>query len=409
MKSTSIHLKFRPSSVPGHEGSVYFRFIRNREVKVLTTSHKLFPGEWNPHLEKVKLGCSSRLRDMYLQKLSADLSRERANLESNIRSLERSGNFKLADFVEHYRLHRSCCMLLTFAPELEQSLRQSGQIRTARAYRDAARNFIRFNGGQDFPLEQLDAARIKEYETWMKFKGNKLNTISFYMRNLRMIHKGAVERRLIGDPGEDIFAHVFTGVDKTRKRAVKKEVIEDLAAMDFAMSSCLMAFSRDLFILSFYLRGISFIDLAYLKKKNVKNGIITYKRHKTGQTLEIALTPEMQAIIGRYSLLCKDSDYLLPILGKDDSRQSYDNALKKQNGNLKKLSKLLGLEEHLTTYVSRHSWATIARKQGIPMSLISQGLGHESERTTLIYLDSFDYTPLHQANLKVIRQTKKIS
>ncbi len=183
-------------------------------------------------------------------------------------------------FVEHYRQNNSCCLLSILALELEQMLLQSGRIRTARAYRDAARNFIRFNGGQDFPLEQLDAVRIKEYETWMKFKGNKQNTTSFYMRNLRMIHKAAVERRLIASPGENIFAHVFTGVAKTKKRAVKQEVFKELAAMDLSMSSFLtqkekeerrkLEFSRDLFILSFYLRGISFIDLAYLKKKDLK-------------------------------------------------------------------------------------------------------------------------------------------
>ncbi len=389
MKSTSIKLKFRPSTLPGREGSLFFQFIRNREVKVLTTQYKLLPEEWNPRLEKVKLGCSTPLREAYLQKLSSDFSRERENLESNIRYLEKSDSFNLSAFVEHYRQNNSCCLLLILALELEQMLLKSGRIRTARAYRDAARNFIRFNGGQDFPLEQLDSSRIKEYETWMKFRGNKQNTTSFYMRNLRMIHKAAVERRLIAPPGEDIFAHVFTGVAKTKKRAVKQEVFKELAAMDLSMSLSInekdekkdkeinkLEFSRDLFILSFYLRGISFIDMAYLKKKDLKNGIITYKRHKTAQTLEIALTPEMKEIIDSYKRFCENTDYLLPILGKDDSRKSYENALKKQNDNLKKLSKRLNQEEHLTTYVTRHSWATIARNQGIPVSLISQGLGH---------------------------------
>ncbi len=170
-----------------------------------------------------------------------------------------------------------------------------------------------------------------------------------------------------------------------------------------------MELSRDLFVLSFYMRGISFIDLAYLKKKDVKNEIISYQRHKTGQTLEIALTPEMKEIIDRHSNLCKDSDYLLPVLHRGDSYQSYNNALKKQNNHLKILSKMIGLDQGLTTYVTRHSWATIARNQGIPVSLISQGLGHESERTTKIYLGSFDYTPLHTANQTIINHTKKIS
>ncbi len=409
MKTTSVRIKFRPSSLPDHEGSLYFQFIHNREVKVLTTQYKLFFHEWNPVLEKVKLGFSSPLREPYLQQLSSDLTREYEMLESHIRRLEKLKSFSLKEFVNLYRHNNSCCLLSVFVDELKPVLLAQGKERSVETYRSLVNNFLRFNNNEDFPLERLDSHIVKDFEIYMLSKGNVLNTSSFYLRCLRAIHRKAIERRLIHSSNENIFAHVYTGIAKTKKRAVKKEVLEDLVKLDLSVqenSINHLAFTRDLFLLSFYLRGISFVDLAYLKKKDARNGIITYKRHKTGQTLEIALIPEMQEIIDRYSGLCKDSVYLLPVLAKDDSRKSYSNALKKQNGNLKKLSKLINLDQELTTYVSRHSWATIARKQGVPVSLISQGLGHESEKTTMIYLDSFDYTPLHTANQLVIRQTK---
>ncbi len=236
MKTTSIRLKFRPSTVPDREGTLFFQFIHNREVKSLSTPYRLFFEEWNPKLEKVKLGISSPLREAYLQNLSEEITREYGAIRDKIQRLEFYNDFSLSAFVESYRTNNSCCMLSSFASEVGQPFLQAGRMRTARAYRDAARNFIRFNNNKDFALERLNPSIIKSYENYMLNKGNTLNTSSFYMRNLRVIHKNAVEQKLIKDPNEDLFAHVFTGVTKTKKRAVKKEVFEDLIALDFAVS-----------------------------------------------------------------------------------------------------------------------------------------------------------------------------
>ncbi len=158
--------------------------------------------------------------------------------------------------------------------------------------------------------------------------------------------------------------------------------------------------TRWLFLLSYYLRGISFIDMAYLKKENIRDGCICYTRRKTGQYFEIEITPEIKAIFKRYCLA--GSSYLLPLLQQGDSRADYENALRKQNKDLKELSALAGLDKPLTTYAARHSWASIAHAMGVPVEIISRGLGHESVKTTQIYLKSFDYDLIHQANRKVI-------
>ncbi len=157
---------------------------------------------------------------------------------------------------------------------------------------------------------------------------------------------------------------------------------------------------------SFYTRGMAFVDMAHLCKENIKEGTITYHRKKTGQKLVIGLESCMAEIIERYSSFTKDSDYVLPILHSDNPRNiqvQYYNALRYQNIQLKKIEKLLDIPHlHLTTYVSRHAWASIARENGVSLSVISEGMGHTSEKTTRIYLASLSQVVMDEANHKVL-------
>ena len=150
----------------------------------------------------------------------------------------------------------------------------------------------------------------------------------------------------------------------------------------------------------------AFVDMAHLCKENIKEGTITYHRKKTGQKLVIGLESCMAEIIERYSSFTKDSDYVLPILHSDNPRNiqvQYYNALRYQNIQLKKIEKLLDIPHlHLTTYVPRHAWASIARENGVSLSVISEGMGHTSEKTTRIYLASLSQVVMDEANHKVL-------
>ncbi len=157
-------------------------------------------------------------------------------------------------------------------------------------------------------------------------------------------------------------------------------------------------------MLSFYLRGMSFIDMAFLRKKDLSMGCLTYVRRKTGQRLSIAWTREMQAVVGKYFI--GKSDYLLPILSDFSGcseRSAYRNAGYNINRNLKRIGRMVGAPFALTLYVARHSWASIAKHKGIPLGVISEGMGHESESTTRIYLASLDNTLVDKANALILR------
>ena len=166
-------------------------------------------------------------------------------------------------------------------------------------------------------------------------------------------------------------------------------VIRKIKSLDLSLVPYL-DYARDLFLLSFMLRGMSVVDMAFLKKSDLRNGCVSYKRRKTGRMLTIEWTPEMQAVLDKYP--ANPTEYLLPIVTSCnvDADTCYRNVSARVNYGLKKIAAMIGIKIPLTLYVARHSWASVAKAKGIPMRVISEGMGHESETTTQIYLASLD-------------------
>lgn len=287
--------------------------------------------------------------------------------------------------------------------ELIAELDINHQQRTARAYRSMLNSFIEFNHNQDIPVNKIDNVLVKRFEMYLKNKNKSLNTISFYMRNLRAVYNKAIKMRIIARPDYNPFDNVYTGIEKTSKRAIKKNTINKLFELDLDFDKNVNK-AKHLFIFSFCARGMSFIDMAFLKKTDIEGGFIKYRRSKTKQLLEIKITDEIAKIISIYKDEMKESKYILPIIEnhKADERLQYESALRTYNNRLQRISRIMNLNIPLTSYVTRHSWATIAKSKNIPLSIISEGLGHNSQQTTQIYLASFDNLTLHKANLKVI-------
>ena len=206
----------------------------------------------------------------------------------------------------------------------------------------------------------------------------------------------------------DIFAHVQTANVRTAKRAISVNDIRKIEKLDLPRGSSLDK-ARDMFLFSFYLRGMAFVDMAFLKKSDLKCGLVSYNRRKTHQNLNIEWIKPMQAIIDKYAEQTKDSPYMLPILtGKETSPYTqYRKVEYNTNYNLKKIGKMIGLKIPLTTYVARHTWASIALHMNIPIATISEGMGHNSYKTTQIYLESIDVATINEANKKIIRKILK--
>ena len=243
---------------------------------------------------------------------------------------------------------------------------------------------------------------LAEYESYLKARNVTMNTVSFYNRILRAVYNRAADKELT--PQRNPFRHVYTGVGKTVKRAIPLGYIRKIKNEDLALKPS-MDFARDMFMFSFYTRGMAFVDMAFLRKKDMRDGAIHYVRRKTGLRMTVHLEACMREIIGRYASRTRDTPYLFPVLTAEDPARAYaqyQGALNYYNRLLKKLASLLGLDSGLSSYTSRHSWATAARNHNVPLPVISAGMGHTSERTTQIYLSALETSVVDSANRKIL-------
>lgn len=399
----SIKVKFRPSTVADHEGTIYYQIIHERKVRQLLTEYKVFSSEWDENRSMVTTNQKSERKSFILsirERIRWDIER----LTKIDRKLEANGlTYTADDVIDEFNRYAHEYSLFNFMEGIIAKLKQNGKVRTSETYKSTLNSFKKFRKDEDIMLDCLTSEIMEGYEAWHKCRGVAPNTISFYTRILRAVYNRAVEDDIIEN--RNPFRHVYTGVDKTVKRALPLAVIKRIKALDLSLTPSL-DFSRDMFLMSFYLRGMSFIDMAFLKKSDLKNGYVTYRRRKTGQQLVIEWTKEMQMILDKYHE--NASDYLLPIIRNPgtNERCTYRNAGYNINHNLKRVAGMVGVSISLTLYVARHSWASAAKAKGIPLSVISEGMGHDSEATTQIYLASLDTSVVDKANSIIIKALK---
>ena len=286
-----------------------------------------------------------------------------------------------------------------------------GKVRVSEIYDTLWMKMNRWLNGRKLYFDDINGDNMQAFEAWMKSQGNCLNTISSYFRAMRAVYNKGVEEGLFEAPRVSPFKHVYTGIAKTVKRAIPITRVKYIANLNFDEMPGLhkatkksLEYARDMFMFSFYTRGMSFVDMCYLKKSDLKNGYLVYCRRKTGQQLFIKWEDCMEDIRKKHSA-SEGSPYLLDLLDTDADLR---NCLKRKqfsiNYALKKIGELAGVGNTLTMYVARHSWASACKNSNIPLSVISEGMGHDNEETTRIYLAQLDTSIVDKANRKIIKQ-----
>lgn len=288
-----------------------------------------------------------------------------------------------------------------YALNIIDQVEQEGRFGTAQAYMSSLKSLVQFTGSQRIPFRLFRSGMLNNYENWLLGQGCCENTAHFYLRNLRALYNKAVAEKVIR-PRENPFAGMSLESMPTRKRALPKRWMKRIKNLKLDEGTSL-AMARDMFLFSFYTCGMGFADMVLLKHEQLQREMIHYERVKTGRPVSVFANEDLLKIIENYRT---DSCYIWPVLSEGASEEThykcYRSALCSFNRHLKIIAEKANIPESLSSYMARHSWATAARNQLMPTAVISSCLGHANEKTTQIYLDSFNEGLVKRINNKVI-------
>lgn len=293
-----------------------------------------------------------------------------------------------------------------FYTSLIEELKERGQIGTSYAYKGSYRVLKQFNKKKklNFTFSYIDVSFCKKFEDWLRAKGNKDTTISFQLRTLRATFNRAIEAKIVAKDKNPFTEYKLSHLNtKTMKRALSKSDIMKIMQADCTDKTPIRQLAQDLFTFSYLCGGISFIDIANLTPRNIIDNRLIYQRQKTHGGINLQLSDEAKRIISKYSDYQLSAGYLFPIL----HHKRHITPMQKMNRThkichdinqeLRTFGKELDITTDVTTYVARHSFATVLKKSGVNIGIISQALGHQDIKTTQIYLSKFDNEQVDEA------------
>lgn len=394
----SVKLKLNQSRVL-KDGNypVVFQIIHQKRKRLIYTKYRM--GEDDFKTITVQAGSNAGT----CCGVSRELRKTYKRIQAQIRRLENRGDVYSVDDIAEAVLSKADrkILLLPYIDtqiEWKISKKKNG---IAAAYKSTRSSLAKYIGKKEVRLSQVNYAFVSHYKDYLSENGVAENTIGYYIRNFRALYNLAVKDGFV--PSCDYpFRKISTRPCKTVKRALAREQMQKLTGASFEDNLELKR-SLDFFLFGFYAQGMAFVDIAYLKWKNISDNLIIYRRHKSKQLIQIDITPQIRSIINEHGTNPDHADgYVFPIItpGINEYKQ-YRTALGRINRHLKSISDILHIRPCLTTYTARHTWATLAREYGASVSAISEGLGHTKEETTLIYLKELDLTRLHQINRMV--------
>ena len=390
--------------MPQAEGTLYFQVIHQWSVRCQSTASHIFPHEWDerrsamlipPHGER-------RAQLLLVQSMVNGELRQRRNVLVKMTTGDQK--VSMDELIMAFGELPPSKTVFTFLQEQAEKKEQMLRMGTAKTYVNAYCRFRDFRNGMDLTFDELTPDMIERYDAWLRNRSLRTNSIRFYLRTLNtLLHKAVVEGLL--EPDRRLFSRVRLSYIPTIKRAISEHELKAIAQLPLPRDSS-MALARDIFMFSFYTRGMSFIDMAFLKKTDLKGRLLEYCRKKTNQHLSVAWEQALQTIVDRYAHLTQNTSYLLPIIRAEDGTeyQQYRRMHENVNRALRIIGERAGLRIRLTTYVARHTWASIARNMNFSIAIISEGMGHRSYRTTQVYLDSIGTSRINDANRQIIRR-----
>lgn len=396
--------------------ALIIQVIHARRRSIVTLPYRLRPEEFDAARGRAVTSGRIRGRRAYIREANDSIANCLAELRAVVEQLASGGKpYTATEITGTYKSSDDNRYAETFARQMASDLEEAGHFGTARSYRSLANAWSRFAGERRYRFSQLNNRTVLSFADYLARRGNRRNTVSFYLRTLHALYNRA---RLSGyaPAHRDPFEGVSYKPARTPKLAVNRDLLRTLATSDFGDRELNEA--RDIFLFSFYARGMSFVDLCYLRKEKIWDGALHYERRKTHQRFSVALTPQLREIVARYddaaspwALPCMRRGMINSVFKDEDLDGKlppaklyyfYRMALRYYLMLLREISRRLGCHR-LTFNTARHTWATEARGMGVPIPHISAGLGHASERTTRIYLAGLNGSTVDRINEKVTK------
>ncbi|WP_394992190.1 site-specific integrase [Emticicia sp.] len=379
------------------EHPIVIQIIKDRKVKKMTV------GSCLPTLWDFKLQLPKQKHPQY-RELEILIEKKKSEAKTMLLSLENEkGDFSLEDFEKKFQAKNETKTVFAFLDLLIENLIKDKKIGNAKVYKDLKRILKRFRAGKDLNFTDINGDFLKKLEQDCRERDMTEVSISTYFRTLRALYNRAVSEKyakMIDYPFSDFKVSKFS--TKTVKRAINWEEIQKIINLSLSKESKLYD-TQQLFIFSYFAWGINFADMAVLEWSDIKNNVLKYARAKNGRHYSIELIPEAIRINEHYKQYRSD-DYIFPILFKKRHQTpiAVHNRIKKVNrqinDNLKKIAEMVGIDNDITFYVARHTFATVLKRKGLATSVIQEMMGHDSEKTTQIYLDDFENKVLYDAS-----------
>ena len=378
------------------------RLTHNKKIKYIFTPYSSLEVEWNgkypnflnnknPNHEEL----NEYLKEIYSKAIEHQLKIEKLGKPYTVNELYNS--------ITRNEVRKT---FFGLSNEIINDMIKAGRIGSSEANKTAMNAVKRFSKGKDFRFEEIDYKWLKDFETYHYSRGNTANSLGVYLRSIRMVYNTAIKRNIVKETCYPFGRNKYTiPSGPVRKRAIAKEDIIKIERLELKKDSYLWH-AKNYFLFSFYTMGMNWVDMAHLKMKNITNGRIEYIRsktkRKTAKAFSIKINDKIWGILSFYIDGKDKEQYIFPIIIRTESpahiREDAKSRLKKYNQNLERIRKLCGIDQKITSYVSRHSWATIAKRSGINIGIISDALGHHDPHITQTYLDSFGSDEIDKAN-----------
>ena len=379
---------------------IHIRFTLKGKVRYLATGIVLPIDAWDDSEQHIV----STYPDSEV--LQMQITAKRLEIEKKIQRLEALDTEVNFDTLFGQKSRYLNCTVSEYFQQQIDYLKGIGKVGSAVKY-TSCKHLLEQCGLGKKRFDQIDLQYLQDFEAFLIHKGNTSNSIATKFSVLRAVYNKAVRHKVFAET-ENPFKQYNVGRfwKSTRKRAITKEDVQRIQSLELPASIEVYstAFARDIFLFSYCVAGINFKDIATLRYVDIQNGRIYYQRHKTGKELNSPILSQTREILGRYSKSdANPEDYIFPILDRHihKSEQQICNRVHKVighvNANLKRIAEMAGLKVNLTTYVARHTFATVLKRSGVNIAIISESLGHSDLETTQIYLDSFENSQIDEA------------